>query len=113
MVQFYSILGPSFLQEEVYYQYATWQAVSLFPQRLETAAPSVAGNRSFCLVGQRAKPFEQLHGRGWLRVREPNAVVPAEQEQARPTPFGESEKRQTRSLPPLSNGGQPGKGLSG
>lgn len=35
-----------------------WQAVSLYPQRLETAAPGVAGNRSFCLLGQRPKPFE-------------------------------------------------------
>jgi hypothetical protein len=31
--------------------FATWQAVYLFPQRLETAVPGVAGNRSFCLLG--------------------------------------------------------------
>ena len=31
--------------------FATWQAVSLFPQRLETAVPGDAGNRSFCLLG--------------------------------------------------------------
>lgn len=72
--------------------FATLQAVPLFPQRLETAAPGVAGNRSFCLLGQRPKPFEQPRGRGWLRVRFPNAVVPRAQGQAGPTPFEESGK---------------------
>ena len=69
-----------------------WQAVSLYPQRLETAAPGVAGNRSFCLLGQRPKPFEQPRCRGWLRVRFPNAVVPVEQGQAGPTPLEKTGK---------------------
>ncbi|MFQ7396368.1 MAG: hypothetical protein ACLRNW_00875 [Neglectibacter sp.] len=64
----------------------------MYPQRLETAAPGVAGNRSFCLLGQRPKPFEQPRCRGWLRVRFPNAVVPVEQGQAGPTPFEKTGK---------------------
>lgn len=45
-----------------------WQAVPLFPQRLETVVPGGVGNHSFCLLGQRSKPFEQPL-RGWLRVQ--------------------------------------------
>ena len=100
------------------------QAVPLFPQRLETAVPGVAGNRSFCLLGPYPKPCEQPRCRGWLRVRFTNAVVPATQEQAGLSPLGEPEKRQTRPcwkkkngaglyLLPLPDCGKARKGLSG
>ena len=104
--------------------FATSRAVPLFPQRLETAVSGNAGNRSFCLLGQRPKPFEQPRSRGWLRVRFTNAVVPAPQGQAGLSPLGEPEKRQTRPcwkkkngaglhLCPLSDSGKTGEGLSG
>lgn len=47
--------------------FATLQAVSLFPQRPETAIPGAAGNRCFCLLGQRPKPSEQTAPLVWLR----------------------------------------------
>ena len=37
----------------------TLQAVSLFPQRLETAVPGVAGNRCFCLLGSIPNPLNR------------------------------------------------------
>ena len=46
--------------------FSNQQAVSLFPQRLETAIYGDAGNRSFCLLGSYPKPREQPRGRGWL-----------------------------------------------
>ena len=84
--------------------FATSQAVSLFPQRLETAISGNAGNRSFCLLGPYPKPCEQPRCRGWLRVRFTNAVVPATQEQAGLSPLGEPEKRQTRPCWKKKNG---------
>ena len=40
--------------------------------RLSACPPKIC----FCLLGQRPKPFEQPRGRGWLRVRFTNAVLP-------------------------------------
>ena len=93
--------------------FATSQAVSLFPQRLETAVPGVAENRSFCLLGSYPKPREQPRGRDWLHVRFTNAIVPASQEKTEPVRPCKVEKRQFQLLPPSSDCGKTGKGLSG
>jgi len=93
--------------------FTTLQAVSLFPQRLETAISGVAENRSFCLLGSYPNPREQPRGRGWLRVRFTNAIVPASQEKTEPARPWKVEKRQSQFSPPSSDCGKTGKGLSG
>ena len=93
--------------------FATSQAVSLFPQRLETAISGAAGNRSFCLLGSYPKPREQPRSRGWLRVRFTNAIVPASQEQTETALPCKVKKRQSQFSPPSSDCGKTGKGLSG
>ena len=55
-------------------------------------ASGVAAGNPFVLVGKHPKPFEQPRCRGWLRVRFPNAIVPASQGKAGLRPLGKSEK---------------------
>lgn len=93
--------------------FSNQQAVSLFPQRLETAVPGIAGNRSFCLLGSYPKPREQPRDRGWLRVRFPNAGIPAAQEKTEPAHPCKVEKRQSQFSPPSSDSGKTGEGLPG
>ena len=83
--------------------------MSLFPQRLETTVSGIAGNRSFCLLRSYPKPREQPRDRVWLRVRFPNAIVPASQEKTEPVLSCKAEKRQSQFSPPSSDCGKTGK----
>ena len=52
----------------------------------------VAPGKPFVLVGKHPKPFEQSRYRDWLRVRFPNAIVPASQGKAGFRPLGKAGK---------------------
>ena len=53
----------------------------------------------FCLLGQCPKPFEQPRGRGWLRVRFTNAVLPCKVKTGRSRAHQRFEKRQLPICP--------------
>jgi len=61
------------------------------PTNAQNGLPAVTLEVHFCSLGPYPKPREQPRSRGWLRVRFPNAVVPALQGQAGLAPRVEPE----------------------
>ena len=53
----------------------------------------------FCLLGQRPKPFEQPRGRGWLRIRFTNAILPCKVKTGKNCARQKTGKRRDRICP--------------
>lgn len=65
--------------------------MSLCGQRLETAVPGVAENRSFCLLGQHPKPLEQPRAGAGCAFGSRTLMLSAKQRVAGLTPCMEPE----------------------
>ncbi len=69
------------------------------PTNAQNRLPAWPPKICFCLLGQCPKPFEQPRGRGWLRVRFTNAVLPCKVKTGRSRAHQRFEKRQLPICP--------------
>ena len=65
--------------------------------------PTKTRNRSFCLLGSYPKPREQPRGRGWLRIRFTNVVLPDKVKTGRSSTHQNTGERQHQTCPAKEN----------
>ena len=69
------------------------------PTNAQNRLPAWPPKICFCLLGQRPKPFEQPRGRGWLRIRFTNAILPCKVKTGKNCARQKTGKRRDRICP--------------